>query len=419
MTSFATMSRGELGRLLHRRPSPRAWGCSGAPALWRRLASFRYVGSRRSGGIALAVVSMLLMGLWGSLRDDHWRLWRIQESDDTKHQVSQQVAIDSVHKQQALQQLHQRKARQESQTPRVPHRGQRSSQSAPARPSSLVTARETVPTRPSSLATAGGTAPRVDTKQTSLPPPAPPPLVPLMYPDGSGPVCADRVRQIPPWWQRMAARMARTADALPQQMVYFLHLHKCGGTFVCKLAADDVYHEPGASRIDNCNVPTKLWTRQGRAHHPAAVPLGAKQTVMHNGQYQYSAYFGNDAAGMEKVYRGLLAKNRSFAANEGSLEDEPLTCLGPGVGPYLYVFSHSHAEVHVCADACTRTMTGPIAESPSLRVACTHCASTCRTCPSSAMCPCSRCSPYLCCVPPPLACTGTQRCCGNRERCCM
>ena len=47
--------------------------------------------------------------------------------------------------------------------------------------------------------------------------------------------------------------------AFPQGKVwYYLHIHKSGGTYVCRLAKQ-IYGDEGINGNDNCNVPRSLW----------------------------------------------------------------------------------------------------------------------------------------------------------------
>ena len=110
--------------------------------------------------------------------------------------------------------------------------------------------------------------------------------------------------------------------------MYFLHLHKCGGSFLCGAAAK-VYGAAAVNGADNCNVPTELWQVKDAE----------------GGGRQREAYMGNTPEHIFSTYTTLLQRGYAFVANEGALEDEPLTCLpsgGDGPKPYLYVrLSHS------------------------------------------------------------------------------
>lgn len=114
------------------------------------------------------------------------------------------------------------------------------------------------------------------------------------------------------WWRPLGLK------ARPKPVVYFLHLHKCGGSFLCQ-AASKVYGTKSVSLKDNCNVPVRFW---------GTSEMEGRQKV---------PYFGNTAAGLEATYRALATSRIRFAANEGSLEDSPLTCISDtkGTGPYL------------------------------------------------------------------------------------
>jgi len=84
------------------------------------------------------------------------------------------------------------------------------------------------------------------------------------------------------------------------RVVYFLHLHKAGGTTICSMAKA-IYATPNNN---NCNVPRDMWYNE-----PFQV------------RYQHAAYFGNSQEQMTSVYENVLSHKWEFAANEGSLED--------------------------------------------------------------------------------------------------
>lgn len=114
---------------------------------------------------------------------------------------------------------------------------------------------------------------------------------------------------------------------------------------MCKLAVEDVYNDgrfwdsrvPKLARKRNCNVNERLWAPLGVLHGSRASRQQHGKKALGTGAYQYSSYFGNGSdpkTGMPAVYTGLASAQAVFAANEGSLEDRPLTCLG-SAGPYV------------------------------------------------------------------------------------
>ena len=165
------------------------------------------------------------------------------------------------------------------------------------------------------------------------------------------------------------------------QLIYHLHLHKCGGTTICKVFQNHIRYRnsttatatatgtspnpPGAAkkitkivnRNDNCNVPSKVWSskfiynnypKHGHQHYSYVGQVrnrnkkmsvsidinggGTNATTFNATTGVASNNFGTNPD-MAQVYNKIRNfAGWTFIANEGSLEDEPIFTGGNSVG---------------------------------------------------------------------------------------
>lgn len=90
------------------------------------------------------------------------------------------------------------------------------------------------------------------------------------------------------------------ALATGSKVIYLLHIHKAGGTFLCS-SVDRQKKVEGPT----CNVPDSLWY-SGDAEN----------------SHLFGAYFGNTLQKQVSIYDQLKANGTQFASCEGSVEDD-------------------------------------------------------------------------------------------------